>query len=88
QTTPAVLTYLLSKIMKIVHPFIPFLTQTISQTLPHHPQTILKPNCPTLHQALIFNQTKQTIQQLLQIIKSLPQSTLQLNTPLSNPIPI
>ena len=42
QTTRSVLSYVLDKIMKMLHPFMPFVTETIWQSLPHHGETIVK----------------------------------------------
>ena len=59
--------------MKMLHPFMPFVTETIWQSLPHHGETIVKANWPTVDQALIFNESKQTMEQLVEIIKSVNQ---------------
>ena len=88
QTTRSVLSYVLDKIMKMLHPFMPFVTETIWQSLPHHGETIVKANWPTVDQALIFNESKQTMEQLVEIIKSVRQSRVEVNTPLSKAIPI
>ncbi len=66
----------------------PFVTETIWQSLPHHGETIVKANWPTVDQALIFNESKQTMEQLVEIIKSVRQSRVEVNTPLSKAIPI
>ena len=88
QTTRSVLSYVLDKIMKMLHPFMPFVTETIWQSLPHHGETIVKASWPTVDQALIFNESKQTMEQLVEIIKSVRQSRVEVNTPLSKAIPI
>ena len=67
KTTRSVLSYVLDKIMKMLHPFMPFVTETIWQSLPHHGETIVKANS-TVDQALIFNESKQTMEQLVEII--------------------
>ena len=53
-----------------------------------HGETIVKANWPTVDQALIFNESKQTMEQLVEIIKSVRQSRVEVNTPLSKAIPI
>ncbi|MEJ7217902.1 hypothetical protein WL198_13880, partial [Staphylococcus caprae] len=43
---------------------------------------------PTVNQELMFDDSKQTMQQLVEIIKSVRQSRVEVNTPLSKAIPI
>ena len=41
-----------------------------------------------MRESLIFEESKQTMQQLVEIIKSVRQSRVEVNTPLSKEIPI
>ena len=88
QTTRSVLSYVLDKIMKMLHPFMPFVTETIWQSLPHEGETIVNADWPTVNSEYMFDESKQTMQQLVEIIKSVRQSRVEVNTPLSKSIPI
>ena len=83
QTTRSVLSYVLDKIMKMLHPFMPFVTETIWQSLPHDGETIVNEDWPTVNSEYMFDESKQTMQQLVEIIKSVRQSRVEVNTPLS-----
>ena len=66
----------------------PFVTEKIWQSLPHEGETIVNAAWPTVNQELMFDDSKQTMQQLVEIIKSVRQSRVEVNTPLSKAIPI
>ena len=66
----------------------PFVTEKIWQSLPHEGETIVKASWPTVREELVFEESKQTMQQLVEIIKSVRQSRVEVNTPLSKAIPI
>ena len=66
----------------------PFVTEKIWQSLPHEGDTIVKASWPVVRESLIFEESKQTMQQLVEIIKSVRQSRVEVNTPLSKEIPI
>ncbi|MDU6092104.1 MAG: valine--tRNA ligase, partial [Staphylococcus lugdunensis] len=56
--------------------------------LPHEGDTIVKAAWPTVKEEFSFKDSKQTMQQLVEIIKSVRQSRVEVNTPLSKAIPI
>ena len=73
--------------MRMLHPFMPFVTEKIWQSLPHEGETIVKASWPTVRKSLYLKKVK-TMQQLVEIIKSVRQSRVEVNTPLSKAIPI
>lgn len=88
QTTRSVLSYTLDQMMRMLHPFMPFVTEEIWQSLPHEGGTIVKAAWPTVKEEFSFKDSKQTMQHLVEIIKSVRQSRVEVNTPLSKAIPI
>lgn len=46
QTTKSVLTFVLDKILKLLHPIMPFVTEEIWQHLPHEGETIMRSSWP------------------------------------------
>ena len=86
QTTRSVLSYTLDRIMRMLHPFMPFVTEKIWQSLPHEGETIVKAAWPTVKEEFVFDESKQTMEQLVEIIKSVRQSRVEVNTPLSKSI--
>ena len=88
QVTRSVLTYVLDNTMRMLHPFMPFVTEQIWQNLPHEGETIVNAAWPKSNNELVFDESKETMQQLVEIIKSVRQSRLEVDTPLSKAIPI
>ncbi|HEC2173647.1 TPA: valine--tRNA ligase [Staphylococcus delphini] len=86
--TRSVLSYTLDRIMRLLHPFMPFVTEHIWQNLPHEGESIVTSAWPTVDQALVFEESKDVMEQLVEIIKAVRQSRLEVNTPLSKEIPI
>ncbi|TGS90204.1 valine--tRNA ligase, partial [bacterium M00.F.Ca.ET.177.01.1.1] len=88
QVTRSVLTYVLDNTMRMLHPFMPFVTEQIWQNLPHEGETIVNAAWPKSNNELVFDESKEMMQQLVEIIKSVRQSRLEVDTPLSKAIPI
>ncbi|EOE6801216.1 valine--tRNA ligase [Staphylococcus pseudintermedius] len=86
--TRSVLSYALERIMRLLHPFMPFVTEHIWQNLPHEGESIVTSAWPTVDASLVFEESKDVMEQLVEIIKAVRQSRLEVNTPLSKEIPI
>ncbi len=86
--TRSVLSYTLDRMMRLLHPFMPFVTEHIWQNLPHEGESIVTSAWPTVNDAFNFEESKDVMEQLVEIIKSVRQSRLEVNTPLSKEIPI
>lgn len=86
--TRSVLSYTLDRMMRLLHPFMPFVTEHIWQNLPHEGESIVTSVWPTVNDAFNFEESKDVMEQLVEIIKSVRQSRLEVNTPLSKEIPI
>ncbi|MCG3399098.1 valine--tRNA ligase [Staphylococcus massiliensis] len=88
QTTRSVLSYTLDQIMRMLHPFMPFVTEHIWQNLPHQGDSIVTASWPKVDTSLQFEDSKTTMEHLVEIIKAVRQSRLEVDTPLSKEIPI
>lgn len=86
--TRSVLSYALDRIMRLLHPFMPFVTEHIWQNLPHEGESIVTSAWLTVDASLVFEESKDVMEQLVEIIKAVRQSRLEVNTPLSKEIPI
>ncbi|EGQ2832286.1 valine--tRNA ligase [Staphylococcus pseudintermedius] len=86
--TRSVLSYALDRIMRLLHPFMPFVTEHIWQNLPHEDESIVTSAWPTVDASFVFEESKDVMEQLVEIIKAVRQSRLEVNTPLSKEIPI
>lgn len=87
QMTRSVLLYTLDKILKMLHPFMPFVTEEIYQAIDSN-QSIVVSEWPTVDETLSNEESNTTMSLLVDIIKSVRQTRNEVNTPLSKPIDI
>ncbi|WP_040928666.1 valine--tRNA ligase [Nosocomiicoccus massiliensis] len=87
QMTRSVLLYTLDKILKMLHPFMPFVTEEIYQAIDNS-QSIVVSEWPTVDESLSNEESNKTMSLLVDIIKSVRQTRNEVNTPLSKPIDI
>lgn len=87
QMTRSVLLYTLDKILKMLHPFMPFVTDEIYQTI-NKETSIIVSDWPVVDEALSFDDASAEMELLVNIIKSVRTTRNEVNTPLSKPIDI
>jgi valyl-tRNA synthetase len=68
-TTKSVLEYVLTNILQMLHPFMPFVTEEIYQKLPHHEESIMISAYPKYRKDLKFNNTFDNITSLITSIR-------------------
>ncbi|MFC7393185.1 valine--tRNA ligase [Scopulibacillus cellulosilyticus] len=88
QTTKSVLTYVLDKILKLLHPIMPFVTEEIWQHLPHKGETILLSDWPTVNEKWHSESAVQEMTLLQNIIRSIRNIRAEMNVAPSKPIHI
>ena len=66
--TLSVLVYVLDKILKLLHPFVPFITEEIYQELPVHGESIMIERYPTFNSALNFPGEAQLVDELKDLV--------------------
>ena len=88
QTTRSVLAYTLDQTMRMLHPLMPFVTEHIWQALPHEGETIIQASWPEVRPELSNENSKVSMQLLVEIIKSVRQARREVNTPMSKEVPI
>ncbi|WP_100488721.1 valine--tRNA ligase [Sporolactobacillus pectinivorans] len=70
KTTKSVLTYVLDKILKLLHPVMPFITEEIWQHLPHQGETIMRSDWPRVVDSWNDNHAEAEMSLLQNIIRS------------------
>ncbi|WEG14045.1 valine--tRNA ligase [Pullulanibacillus sp. KACC 23026] len=88
QTTKSVLVHVLDQTLRLLHPFMPFVTEEIWQYLPHQGETILKAEWPTSHSELADEEADKTMQLLQNIIKAVRNTRAEKNVAPSKKIDI
>lgn len=88
QMTRSVLAYTLDSIMRMLHPFMPFVTEHIWQNLPVTGDSIVTASWPMVKPELSNEQSKRDMEQLMEIIRAVRNTRSEVNTPMSKQIPM
>ena len=78
-TAQYVLTYVLSETMKLLHPFMPFITEEIWQHLPHEGESIMISDWPRYADALNFTAAEGDMSRIMEAIKSIRNTRTEMN---------
>ncbi|ARQ07333.1 valine--tRNA ligase [Macrococcoides canis] len=88
QMTRSILAYTLDSIMRMLHPFMPFVTEHIWQNLPVAGDSIVTASWPQVKPELSNEQSKRDMEQLMEIIRAVRNTRSEVNTPMSKQIPM
>ncbi len=66
--TLSVLVYVLDKILKLLHPFVPFITEEIYLSLPYHGESIMIQTYPTVNDKLNFESDFKLVEELKDLV--------------------
>ncbi len=69
--TLSVLNFVLDKILKLLHPFVPFITEEIYQSLPFHGESIMIQRYPEVDQSLNFEDDCRLVEELKEVVAKL-----------------
>ncbi|WP_409301981.1 valine--tRNA ligase [Peribacillus sp. SCS-155] len=86
KTTRSILAYVLDNTMKLLHPFMPFITEEIWQNLPHEGESITVAAWPTVNPELSDAEASEEMKLLVEIIRSVRNIRAEVNTPMSKKI--
>ncbi|SES04028.1 valine--tRNA ligase [Salisediminibacterium halotolerans] len=78
-TARSVLAYVLDRTMRLLHPFMPFITEEVWQHLPHEGDSITVAPWPEKDAELMFNQSVKDMELLKEIIRSVRNTRAELN---------
>lgn len=87
-TTRSILAYVLDNTMRLLHPFMPFITEEIWQNLPHNGETITEAKWPEVNPSWTDEKAANDMKLLVEIIRSVRNSRAEVNTPMSKKINI
>src|SRR5699024_9806781 len=86
KTTRSVLAYVLDQTMRMLHPFMPFITEEIWQNLPHEGDSITVAQWPQVKSEFNDQQAVKEMNLLVSIIKSVRNIRAEVDTPMSKTI--
>jgi valyl-tRNA synthetase len=76
-----VLCYVLSDLLKLLHPFMPFITEEIFQALPHEGEFIMTSKWPEYQEALNFPVEESAMEAVMDTIKAIRARRAEMNVP-------
>ena len=80
-TVKAVLVYVMSNTLKLLHPFMPFITEEIWQTLPHDGDSIMISEWPVFSDELSFKADEAEMEKVMTAIKAVRNRRAEMNVP-------
>ena len=76
-----VLLYVLTEILKLLHPFMPFITEEIWQALPHDGEALMIARFPEFKPELSFPEDEQNFEMVMTVIKAVRARRSEMNVP-------
>ena len=77
----SVLVYVLVGTLKLLHPFMPFITEEIWLSLPHSGESIMVSSWPTYNEALDFSKEEEDFEKVMDAIKAIRNRRSEMNVP-------
>ena len=80
-TAKAVLVYVLTDILKLLHPFMPFITEEIYQAIPHDTESIMISKWPEYDPTLSFADEEGQMEKIMDAIRAIRNRRAEMNIP-------
>ena len=81
-----VLVYVLDQVLRLLHPFMPFITEEIWQAIPHDGKFLISAEWPTYREEIAFGAEESSMQQIIEAITALRARRAEMNVPMSTKV--
>ncbi len=81
KTARAVLVYVMSNTLKLLHPFMPFITEEIWQTLPHDGESIMVSPWPVYDESYVFAADEENMEHIMTAVRAVRNRRAEMNVP-------
>ena len=81
QTAIQVLVYVLDQILRLLHPFMPFITEEIWQTIPHDGDALIVAQWPAYCKELAFKAEEDLMESVMNAIRAIRNRRAEMNVP-------
>ena len=81
QTARDMLVYIMSNTLKLLHPFMPFITEEIWQTLPHEGESIMISQWPVYKDEYDFSVEEQEMDRIMEAVRAIRNRRAEMNVP-------
>ena len=81
KTARAVLVYVMSNTLKLLHPFMPFITEEIWQTLPHSGEAVMISQWPVYDEKYVFETDEEKMEHIMTAVRAVRNRRAEMNVP-------
>ena len=81
QTAIQVLVYVLDQVLRLLHPFMPFITEEIWQSLPHEGDALIVAQWPEYRENLTFKAEAEQMESVMNAIRAIRNRRAEMNVP-------
>jgi valyl-tRNA synthetase len=81
QTAIGVLVYVLDQVLRLLHPFMPFITEEIWQSIPHEGEALIVAQWPTVRDDLSFKGEEDAMESVMAAIRAIRNRRTEMNVP-------
>ncbi len=76
-----VLVYVMNGMLQLLHPFMPFVTEEIWQSLPHSGETLMTTTWPVYDESLCFTAEEREMERIMEAIRAIRNRRAEMNVP-------
>ena len=76
-----VLVYVLDQVLRLLHPFMPFITEEIWQSIPHEGDSLMLADWPVYKEELNFKADKDQMESVMEAIRAIRNRRAEMNVP-------
>ena len=80
-TATSVLVYVLDQVLRLLHPYMPFITEEIWQSIPHQGDALIVAAWPEYQAALAFKQEEDAMESVMAAIRAIRNRRTEMNVP-------
>ena len=80
-TAMKVLVYVLDQVLRLLHPFMPFITEEIWQSIPHEGDSLMLAEWPVYKEELNFKADKDQMESVMEAIRAIRNRRAEMNVP-------
>ena len=81
QTAISVLVYVLDQVLRLLHPFMPFITEEIWQSIPHEGEALIVAQWPEYREDLAFRTEEDHMESVMDAIRAIRARRTEMNVP-------
>jgi len=77
----SMLLYVLTEMLKLLHPFMPFITEELYQSIPHKGEVLMTQKWPTYKKRFVFPEESEEMERIMDAIKAIRMRRSEMNVP-------